>query len=308
MNWLMRFLVLVLPFVLAGCPSTPPPKTVNLGLDTMRVGDTDPDIQYKPNASHVYVDCTTQVCEPVLFVFLPGTNGLPQNHEYILQAMADTGIRVLGLAYQNNKSIIQLCGNDDACYTQSRMDRLFGAVSSRYVDSEADGVENRLLKALQYLQWTDFYEGDTLIQERIIYGGFSQGAGMAAMMGKHRLVQRVCMFSGPWDNINGSVSASWLSEASVTPAEQFYGFSHMHDSLTNGVYYLDQNWQSLGMGSADVQLYTNLQGQKLYADETGKPCSRSYHACSVQDENTPLDQDELPLYQEAWRYVCGRPG
>jgi hypothetical protein len=278
-------------------------------LKTIRVSDTDSTILYNPTANHLYRECDSGSCinDQLLFVFFPGSDGLPQDHTKIAEVIGKTGIRVLVLAYQNNGSLQTICGTTDSCYSNARQARFIGAASSAYVMSLADGVANRLLKALQALGWSQFYSGSTIYWSKIIVGGFSQGAGMAAWTGKNYSVARVCQFSGTWDHTIGTTSATWLSGASVTSSNLFYGFTHQEDSLTNGVSYLDINWQALGMGAGSYQLYTaSMTGQKMYANDTDASCVANAHGCSVLDSATPNNIDGSPKYSSVWKYVCGR--
>lgn len=322
----MRYglLIFVLLISLSSCQksATPPSSTGDGGdsggddapvvpaeLRALKVSDTDSAIQYGPTANHIYRECDNGSCSENdrLFLFFPGSDGAPSDHTKIAEVMGKTGIRVLVLAYQNNGSLQTICGTSDACYSNSRNDRVEGSASSAYVASSADGIKNRLLKALQTLGWTQFYSGTSILWSKIIVGGFSQGAGMAAWIGKHYSVARVCQFSGTWDHTVGTTPASWLSGSSVTSVNFFYGFTHRDDSISNGVGYLDLNWQQLGMGSAVYQLYTTaMTGRKIYAQDSDSACAANTHGCSVQDSATPLDGDGNPRYASVWKYVCGR--
>lgn len=284
------------------------PGKVAAQLQNLAVSSTDPNIQFNPSENHIYRECDNGQCAgDLLFVFFPGSDGNPEAHTKIADVIGGTGVRVLILAYQNNNTLNKLCGTNDSCYTLARQDRVEGSTSSAYVNSVSDGVKNRLLKALQTLNWTSFYTGTTINWTKIIVGGFSQGAGVAAWIGKHYPVHRVCQFSGTWDHTSGTTSASWLSAGSVTPGSSFYGFTHQNDSLTNGAFYLDINWQALGMGTNTIQLYSDgLTGQKIYANDTDSNCTANYHACSVEDSATPVLMDGTPKYANVWKYVCGR--
>jgi len=218
--------------------------------------------------------------------------------------MSSAGMKGVVLAYENGNSITDMCGEEDACYKESRQDRLFGSPSSTYVSSVADGIDNRLLKMLQHLKWDAFYDADVLLYNKIVFSGFSQGAGMAALIGKQKIVDRVCMFSGPWDHTSGPFPATWLSDPSQTPTTDFYGFTHMHDVMINGATFLDINWQQLGMGVDNIEVYRNLIGQRFYTDDEDSLCASDYHACSIRDDVTPLNNLGLPRYGSIWDYMC----
>jgi hypothetical protein len=290
-----------------------PEPIIDPMLKTVTVASTDPSIRFKPDENHLYRECDSSLCadDQTLFVFLPGTDGSPGNYMRIAGVIGKTGIRVLVLAYQNNGSAQSICtgSNADACFTNFRRDRVSGSAASDYVNTASDGIENRVLKALQKLGWSQFYSGSTILWGKIIIGGFSQGAGLAAWIGKHHSVARVCQISGPWDHTKspaGPESASWLSETTVTNAALFYGFTHQNDLMVNGVNYLDGNWSRLGMPGTPEFYSSSMTGQKLYSNDSTTGCRANPHGCSVMDAVTPLSPDGSPKFAAVWRYVCGR--
>lgn len=305
------------------------PQDPNLHLK--KVSETDAGIQYNASASHIYRTCDNNQCadDDKLFVFFPGSDGSALDTQRIADAIGSTGIRVLVLEYENHVSTNDICGTDDACYANVRQARMEGSDSGNpvivqgadsvnyvIVSSTADGIKNRLLRALMALNWTQFYEGDQILFNKIIFGGFSQGAGMAAWVGKHYPVARVCQFSGTWDGWQPGGTghpSTWLyaSSADKTPPGSFYGFSHQNDSINqdgkHGIDYLNINWMALGMGNNPPSLYDvdGLNGQKIYT--TNAECSSGHeHECSVQDAYTPLNTDGTAKFAGVWRYVCGR--
>jgi hypothetical protein len=277
-------------------------------LARLLVSSTDPAIQFEAASEHLYYDCSPSCADDqTLLVFFPGSDGSPDDFQKLMQSLGETGVRTIALAYQNNGSLNSICGTDDVCYTKARRDRVLGAAGSPYVLSTADGIQNRLFKALKALGWTQFHDGDSLLYSKMIFGGFSQGAGMAAWAAKKAVLQRVCLFAGPWDHLTGTIPASWIQEASATPTNRYYGFTHFDDSLPGGVQYLNLNWQELGMGmGTDIPLYSNPSGQKLTTKDSDARCVADPHGCSVTDAATPLEGDGTPRYQAAWRYLCGR--
>ncbi len=306
---IFKVMTLILLSSLPSCKkSSESSPTQTNDLARLSVATTDSQITFKPTAEHFYYDCGSNCLDDqTLFVFLPGTDGAPSNFQNIIRTMGATGIRAIALAYQNNDTLNSLCGTDDNCYTQARRDRVLGADGSPYVASAADGIQNRLLKALETLGWDQFHEGSSLLYGKMILSGFSQGAGMAAWAAKKVEVSRVCMFAGPWDHLQGTTPASWILEASATPANRYYGFTHFDDSLPGGVQYLNLNWQSLGMGTGtDIPLYTNPSGQKITTQDSDTNCKADPHACAVSDDATPREADGRPCYEAVWRYVCGR--
>jgi hypothetical protein len=62
--------------------------------------------------------------------------------------------------------------------------------------------------------------------------GQSQGAGMAAFIAKRVALARVILSSSPWDHASPSGRlAPWLSEASATPPQRWYGVYHAEEQM-----------------------------------------------------------------------------
>ena len=84
--------------------------------------------------------------------------------------------------------------------------------------SGVNSIENRLRKLLLYLaaqrpdeEWAGFVTGGEIDWSRIAVGGHSQGAGMAAFIGKRYGVARVALWSGPNDYmVRANRVAPWL--------------------------------------------------------------------------------------------------
>lgn len=289
------------------------------GLSGVQVGITDPSITYQPGSYHSYKGCGSSTnCPNLLFVFLPGTDGYAKGYQKIVETMAGSGMAAIGLNYYNlGPSLDVICKGNDQCFEQARKDRFFGSGSSIYVPSKSDGIENRLLKLLQYLKWTNFYDANGIRYDRIIFGGHSQGAGMAAFIGKQKLVARVCQFAGAWDHLGENdlstfTPASWISKQGATPGSRFYGFNHRDDAgagsnqqnVSNTIPLLNKNWEALGMGTNwSLPLWNSPSGQKIMT--TDNDCPGVAHTCPVVDGATPLNAYGSPRYVSTWKYVCG---
>jgi hypothetical protein len=286
---------------------------------TLRVDLTDSAITYQPLASHGFLRCLPgRTCHQTLFVFLHGTGESALQYNKIATVMNNADYRVISLAYEAPTTVDSICASQShSCFNQVRSDRVLGATGSSYVSSVPDGIRNRLYKALVYLHtampnegWSDFYTASTstLRLDRMIVGGQSQGAGMAAWIGKQWAVQRVCMFGGPWDMYQGA-AATWMSTAYTagvnTPSTEFYGFSHKDDGGTNGINTLSTQWQTLGMGSGSPVAWNASPLQKLTSasTDTDTACVNNPHGCAVHDWDTPVDSGS-PRFASAWLYAC----
>jgi hypothetical protein len=304
----MIFFLVAVPVLVFGA-SLLRPNTAS--AEWYRVGATDSKIKYQKGEYHYYKGCGGRNCPTQLFVFLPGTGTNASAYQKIVDVMATSGMAAIGLNYYNpNPSLDELCGGNDTCFDEARGDRVYGSDSSPYVPSVADGIENRLLKLVKKLKWTNFYDSNGLLYDRIVFGGHSQGAGMAAWIGKHELVNWVCQFGGTGDHTGGLdetfTPASWLFGTSVTPPTKFFGFNHKDDHFVDSITYQNINWEALGMGTNwPLPLWNSPSGQKIMTQDTDVPCSNDYHGCPVRDAVTPVDSNGFPRYAQLWQYLCG---
>ena len=285
----------------------------SFGLNAITVSSvtpavTDFNIQFENLNRHYYGGCEKGSCDKgKLFVFFPGTAASASSYQWILKVMAEQGVAVIGLNYENDTSVETECGLLGSCFGNVRSARFLGGNFSPFVTSTSDGVENRLKKLLKHLGWTNFYTPatDTIAWSKIVLGGHSQGAGMAAYISKSMNVNRVCQFSGTWDQVNNTPVA-WLSQASTTSATKLFGFAHRDDVETNGIIKLNANWKSLGMGvsATPLPLWTAPSGQKIHTTDNDCGSFLTRHSCSVVDSVTPMNANGRPRYESAWRYTC----
>jgi hypothetical protein len=111
-----------------------------------------------------------------------------------------------------------------------------------------DGMMERSLQFVKWLakenpdgKWQQFItdDGQSLRWEKVIMSGISHGSTTAARFAMHQKVDRVVMFSGPRDN-----TETWQGEASATPSNCFFGFSHVLDGGWTADHYC-RSWQLL---------------------------------------------------------------
>jgi len=115
---------------------------------------------------------------------------------------------------------------------------------------KADGMMERSLQFVKWLvkenpagKWEQFLttDGNGLRWEQVILSGISHGSTTAARFAMHQKVDRVVMFSGPRDN-----TQTWQGEASATPSNRFFGFTHVLDGGWVANHYC-RSWQLLKM-------------------------------------------------------------
>lgn len=175
-----------------------------------------------------------------LFLFLPGTNGIPERGPVkLFKTAIDQGYRVINLSYLNKLAVARICRgenleNNTACTEKFREQRVFGNQNTFLIpDKPQDAIVSRFTALLKYLitfnpegNWEVYLDGDTPKWDDITVSGQSQGGGMAVFIAKRKLVAKVITFSGGWDYAEKGVIADWYSYKSITPSEKWYGFYH----------------------------------------------------------------------------------
>jgi hypothetical protein len=218
--------------------------------------NTDPAID-TANSPHVVLvgDCARQ--NGRLYLFLPGTAGIPSANMPLLHLAALNCLHVISLSYPNETAVMTDCGREPAepdCYAAWRLEKIDGIDRSAKIHvTPANSINNRLLKLLQYLAgqnpadgWDSYLEGNAVKWNNIIVSGQSQGGGQAAMLSKIHLVARVAMFGSVTDAV-GSRSGSppgWLSTPGATPPEKYFGFAHQSDNFWPAI---QNGWIVLGL-------------------------------------------------------------
>lgn len=261
-----------------------------------------------------------------LFVFMPGTGGIPSLYKLIVQAAANNGFHAIGLAFENDVSVGDLCSGsaDHDCAGKVREERFSGQDVSTLVSvNAANGIQNRLTKALVYLAqqhpqdgWGQFLDNSGNVQWNLVrVSGHSQGGGEAGYIGKQRLVDHVCFFSSPADIDNVQMTlATWVTAPGVTPAARYYGFSHQRDGEIPWTL-IQQEWPAFGMDAFGTFINVDSAAppynqSHMLTTNLNKPASvilpdaQAYHGITVRDAITPFDTNGLPTYRQVWQYQC----
>jgi len=261
-----------------------------------------------------------------LFVFMPGTGGVPLAYRLIAQSAANNGFHAIGLAYENDISVKDLCSGstDPDCAGKVREERFSGQDVSTLVSvNAANGIQNRLTKAVVYLAqqhpqdgWGQFLDnsGD-ILWDRVRVSGHSQGGGMAGYIAKQKRVDRVCFFSSPGDvdDVQNKLAA-WVLAPGVTPAASHFGFSHQRDGEVPWAL-VQREWSAFGMDSfgafVDVDsVAVPFNQSHMLTSNLDKPSwvtdadAQAYHGITVRDALTPLDGNGLLTYRRVWQYQC----
>lgn len=194
-----------------------------------------------------------------------------------------------------------------------RCEVLTGLDTSKFVQIPlADSMQERAFQFIKYLaknqpsaRWDYFIksDGSGLNWEKIIIAGSSHGATSSARFGIQQKVARVVMFCGPRDQFE-----DWQALPSATPANRFFGYSHILDGGWTGNHY-PRSWLLLGL---------NQFGPIIDADTTPPPFGHSRrlttqgdvkndpakaHGYVQPNKNSPKDSQGNYLQDEVWKYL-----
>jgi hypothetical protein len=189
-------------------------------------------------------------------------------------------------------------------------------VSDQVVIPEPDGMMERTRIFVSWLdreqpqgRWGQFLsaDGKGVQWEKVIVAGASHGATTAARFAKEVRCDRVVMLCGPRDQ-----DQDWQSMPSATPAERFFGFSHVLDDGWIGHHYC-RSWELLGMAKfgpiVDVDAtqppYGNTRRLVSAADVQGD--RKKAHGAVQPGGNAPKGPDGRMLYEPVWEYLFTHP-
>ena len=252
-----------------------------------------------------------------LFLFFPGTGGVALNYQLIARHAANLGYHAISLTYPSDVSINQLCVNvaDTTCHSRARMEVFDGL--DRHPGLAVDSfncIRRRTLKLLQHLNaafpaesWGQFYQGNTILWNRIAVGGHSQGGGHAGFISKLFAVDRVVLFAVADWITPLSRAADWVKASGPTASSRYYGFIHQSDEQVN--FALEQlTWNKLGMAPWGAAVLTDAASppyqntHKLYTQLTPRTDPTKFHGSVVADAYTPLT-GTTPTFQPVWTYL-----
>lgn len=307
---------------------TPPPYS-----------DSTPQ-RYKLQARASKIDKRTKEYPEINFVF--GTDKKPQDTEV---ASVDTRVAPQG------KLVIWLMGYNDGLFerlnsyglhaiqvsyankwfgilcrpqpkdAQARGNvRLEAATGLDFSDelnlAEPDGMAERAYQFVKWLskenpqgRWEQFLTKDRkgLRWNKIIVSGSSHGSTTAARFAKHQRVDRVVMLCGPRDQ-----DQDWQGNESATPANRFFGFSHVLDGGWTGNHYC-RSWELLGLHefgpivNVDNAKPPYQNTRRLISEADVKNDAKRAHSSVTPGGSSPKDSKGKLLYEPVWKYLYTHP-
>jgi len=198
--------------------------------------------------------------------------------------------------------------------------RLEAATGEDFSDAvnipKPDGMMERALQFVKWLakenppgRWEYFLTDDRqgLRWDRIIMAGSSHGSTTAARFAKHQRVDRVVMFCGPRDQYE-----TWQGLPSATPANRFFGFSHVLDGGWTGHHYC-RSWELLGLHQFGAIVNVDQAAppygntRRLITDADVKNDARRAHSCVVPGSAAVKDASGNFVHEDVWRYLFTHP-
>ena len=254
-----------------------------------------------------YVVRNNQLHINKLLLFMGGSFSTPKNYDRVCDHAASLGFDVISLSYFNNVAAAPLGSSSDPFIFDNYRDEIcFGNQVSNAVDVDVlNAINSRTVNLLQYLNleypnqnWKQYLtSSNTLIWEKIIVSGHSQGSGHACFLGKQNSVNKVIMFSGPNDySTFFNEPANWLTQSGATALDKHFSLLHVEDNILafdNQV----SNLKGLGLLSSteDPILVDDL------ASPYSKANSLSLNITAISNHNSTIGANSI--VPDIWTYM-----
>ncbi len=274
-----KTIILLVIFTTFACKKSDSPTPNNQVAENISVlispNQTDPSYA-STDLSH-YVVRNTKIHLDKLLLFIGGSFSIPKDYNLVCNHAATIGLDVISLSYPNNVGTAPLgTSNDPLIFDNYRDELCFGNQVSNVVSVDVlNSISTRVTKLLLFLKatypdqnWGQYLTANnTILWNKVILAGHSQGSGHACYIAKKNLADRVVMLSGPNDySTNFSSPANWLTQTGQTPTNKHFSLLHTQDEI---VPYSHQVANLKGLG-----LLTASQNPTL-ADNLASPYSNT---------------------------------
>ena len=249
-----------------------------------------------------------------LVIWLMGYNA------QLFERVSGYGLHAIQVHYANGwfgKLSKEAPATDDKFLGKIRLEAATGEDFSAAVSiPQPDGMQERAFQFVIWLakenpqgRWDYFLSDDKrgLRWDRVIIAGSSHGSTTAARFAIHQRVDRVVMFCGPRDQYD-----TWQALPSATPANRFFGFSHVLDGGWTGDHYC-RSWELLGLqqfGSivnVDQTPPPFRNTRRLITAADVKNDARRAHSSVVPGSAAVKDASGQFLHEAVWRYLFTHP-
>jgi len=242
------------------------------------------------------------------------------NSPALFERVNSYGLHILRVHYANgwfSKFGKEPPPPDDKFLGKIRLEAATGEDFSEVVEiPKPDGMAERALQFVKWLakenpqgRWQYFLtsDGKELRWDRVIMAGSSHGSTTAARFAKHQAVDRVVMFCGPRDQYE-----TWQALPSATPANRYFGFSHVIDGGWSGDHYC-RSWELLGLNEfgpiVDVDKAAAPFGntRRLITAADVKGDANRAHSSVVPGGAAVKDANGKFVHEAVWRYLFTHP-
>ncbi|MCZ2340437.1 MAG: SGNH/GDSL hydrolase family protein [Bacteroidales bacterium] len=203
--------------------------------------------------------------------------------------------------------------DDGVSLGKIRLEAATGTDHSPLVDiPRPDGMVERSIQFVKWLKkehpagnWGQFLNADEtdLLWDKVIMAGSSHGSTTAARFAKHQKVARVVMFCGPRVQFD-----SWQGLPSATPANRYFGFTHVLDTGWSGDHYC-RSWILLGLAQygpvvdVDTTPAPFAHSRRLITNADVKKDTRRAHSSVVPGGAAVKDAQGKFLHESVWKYL-----
>lgn len=261
---------------------------------------------------HAYVD-TRVAPQGKLVIWLMGHNGP------LFDRVSAYGLHAIQVHYANGwfSKLNKEPPPDDKYLGRIRLEAATGEDFSDAIDiPRPDGMMERAFQFVKWLakenpqgHWDQFLTADKkgLKWDKVIMSGISHGSTTAARFAIHQKVDRVVMFSGPRDQLE-----TWYTLPSATPANRFFGFTHVLDGGWTGDHYC-RSWELLGLNqfgpvvNVDKMPAPYGNSRRLITDADVKHDANRAHSSSVPGGAAVKDGSGTYIHEAVWKYVFTHP-
>lgn len=245
-----------------------------------------------------------------LVIWLMGHN------DALFQRLNSYGLHAIQVHYAN-KWFGQLKPKDRHARGNVRLEAAIGRDVSDQIDiPQPDSMMERSYQFVKWLakehpagKWDQFLNknGQGLDWEKVIISGSSHGSTTAARFAKEVKVDRVVMLCGPRDQ-----DQDWQALPSATPANRYFGFSHVLDGGWSGDHYC-RSWELLGLH--EFGPIVNVDGANppfensrrlISSADVGGDANKA-HGAVTPGKNSPKAADGTLAYESVWQYLYTHP-
>ncbi len=238
----------------------------------------------------------------------------------LFERVSGFGLHAIQVHYANGwfgKLSRQAPAGDDKYLGKIRLEAATGEDFSDAVTiPKPDGMQERAFQFVRWLaqknpqgRWDYFLseDGQGLRWDRVIISGSSHGSTTAARFAIHQRVDRVVMFCGPRDQ-----TETWQGLPSATPANCFFGFSHVLDGGWTGNHYC-RSWELLGLNkfgpivNVDQAQPPFGNTRRLITSADVKNDANRAHGSVTPGNSAVKDDSGKFLHEAVWKYLFTQP-